>query len=159
MIKIDALREFMPTIKFKNAGITLNWVQEKITDEANVLGIPVAFRNDQVKSGNIFNQVIEDCVVLYHPDHPKDYFNFCFRIKKQGIYEFLEINDFGESKQLNKELTKEFMKEDRKGKELSYQIGSMIGSGLRTLGMNKAKIEEEKQYYACIQDILEGLCE
>lgn len=158
MIKADNLREFRPTVRYKDGnGITLQTVQEAIHHCAQNMGIPVAFRADQVKSGGLFNSSVDDCIVMYHPEHPNDYFNFCVRVSKQGTYAFVAINDFGQSKQMNKANTADFMKNDRKGKDMSYKIGSMIGQGLRTLGNSKQKLEEENNYYQCIFDIFDEI--
>lgn len=158
MIKADNLREFRPTVRYKDGqGITLQTVQEAIHHCAQNMGIPVAFRSDQVKSGSLFNVQVDDCIVMYHPEHPNDYFNFCVRVSKQGSYAFVAINDLGQSKQLKKANTSEFMQQDRKGKDMSYKISSMIGQGLRTMGSNKQKLEEENNYYQCIFDIFDEI--
>ena len=44
---------------------------------------------------------------------------------------------------------------DRQGKDLSYQIGSLIGSGLRNIGKSKQKLEEEQNYYAAVEYLLD----
>lgn len=158
MIKADELREFRPQVRYPDGeGITLSTVQEAIKDCAMKMGIPVAFKGDQVKSGGIFNGTIEDCVVMYHPEHEKDYFRFCIRVQHQGVYAFVTINDFGQSKQIAKANYAEGYKNDRQGKDLSYKIGSVIGQGVMTLGKSKAKLEEEQRYYQCITDILDEI--
>jgi len=158
MIKGDDLREFRPQVRYQNGdGITLETVTEAIKESAMNMGIPVSFRNDQVKSGGLFNGVVEECVVLYHPEHESDFFKFCIRVKRQGKYAFVYVNDFGKSKQIAKANTAEFMKNDRAGKELSYKVGSLIGQGLRTLGRNQNKLEEENNYYQCIFDIFDEI--
>lgn len=158
MIKADELREFRPQVRYQNGeGITLSTVQEAIKDCAMKMGIPVAFRGDQVKSGGFFNSSVEDCLVMYHPEHEKDYFKFCIRVKHQGMYAFVMINDFGQSKQMKKANTAEFMKQDRKGQSMSYKVGSMIGQGLRTLGKSSQKLEEENMYYQCVFDIFDEI--
>lgn len=158
MIKADELREFRPQVRYQNGeGITLSTVQEAIKDCAMKMGIPVAFRGDQVKSGGLFNSSVEDCVVMYHPEHERDYFKFCIRVKRQGVYAFVMVNDFGQSKQMNKANTAEFMKQDRKGQSMSYKVGSMIGQGLRTLGKSSQKLEEENMYYQCVFDIFDEI--
>lgn len=158
MIKADELREFRPQVRYQNGeGITLSTVQDAIKDCAMKMGIPVAFRGDQVKSGGLFNSSVEDCVVMYHPEHERDYFKFCIRVKRQGSYAFVMVNDFGQSKQMNKANTAEFMKQDRKGQSMSYKVGSMIGQGLRTLGKSSQKLEEENMYYQCVFDIFDEI--
>ena len=158
MINADELREFRPQVRYQNGeGITLSTVQEAIKDCAMKLGSPVAFRGDQVKSGGLFNTSVEDCVVMYHPEHERDYFKFCISVKRQGVYAFVMVNDFGQSKQMNKANTAEFMKQDRKGQSMSYKVGSMIGQGLRTLGKSSQKLEEENMYYQYVFDIFDEI--
>ena len=156
MIKADELREFRPTVRYQNGeGITLSTVQAAIKACAMNMGIPVAFASNQVKSGGLFNSTVEDCIVMYHPEHERDYFKFCIRVKRQGAYAFVMVNDFGQSKQMSKANTADFMKQDRKGKSMSYKVGSMIGQGLRTLGKSSQKLEEEQMYYQCVFDIFD----
>ena len=74
MIKADTLREFRPSVRYKDgSGITLQTVQSAIKDAAQSMGIPVAFYAEQVKSGGLFNSSVEDCIVTYHPEHQNDY--------------------------------------------------------------------------------------
>ncbi|MCM1178616.1 MAG: hypothetical protein NC347_00020 [Clostridium sp.] len=158
MIKDTELREFRPTVRYQNGeGITLETVRDAINECAMGMGIPIAFTSDQVKSGGMFNSSLEDCLVMYHPEHEKDYFRFCIRVRRQGLYAFVSINDFGQSKQVAKAEVAEYAKQDRQGKAMSYKVGSMIGQGLRTLGSNKAKLEEENNYYQCIFDIFDEI--
>lgn len=158
MIKSGILEEFRPRVSFKNGdGVTLENIQAAYTDCANQMGIPVAFYRDQVTSGGLFNSSVQDCLVLYHPDHMKDYFKFCIRISYQGIAAFVSVDVFGESKQINKAARDEFAREDRKGKSMSYKLGSMIGAGLANIGKNKQKLEDEQNYYRCIDALFEEI--
>lgn len=158
MIKADILREFRPVVRFKDGNdITLQTVQEAIKDCAQGMGIPVAFYAEQVKSGGLFNSSVEDCIVMYHPEHQNDYFKFCIRVSHQGTYAFVSVNDFGQSKQMAKADRAEFAREDRKGKPMSYKVGSLIGSGLANIGKSKQKLEEEQMYYQCVFDVFEEI--
>ena len=158
MIKVDALREFRPAVCYEDGnGISLEVVQEAIRNKAQSMNLPVAFYNDQVKSGSLFNSRVEDCAVLYHPEHRNDYFSFCIRVTHQGSYAFVSINDFGQSKQIDKEDRAEWAKQDRKGKAVSYKIGSMIGEGIANIGKNKQKLEEERMYYHCVRNIFDEI--
>ena len=83
MIKDKDLREFRPTVRYQGGQeITLKTVKEAIADCAAKFGIPVAFSSDQVKSGGLLNSSIEDCIVMYHPEHERDYFKFCIRVMR-----------------------------------------------------------------------------
>jgi hypothetical protein len=158
MIKADDLREFRPTVRYKDgSGLTLRAVQDAIQDCAQGMGIPVAFYTEQVKSGGVFNKTVEDCIVMYHPKHQNDYFKFCIRVSKQGNYAFVAVNDFGQSKQMKKAGRADAYKEDRKGQSMSYKVGSMIGQGITTLGKSKQKLEQEQNYYQCVFDIFDDI--
>lgn len=158
MIKADELREFRPTVRYQNGeGITLSTVQDAIKDCAMKMGLPVAFIGDQVKSGGLFNSSVEDCVVMYHPEHERDYFRFCIRVKHQGTYAFVSVNDFGKSSQMAKAERAEFGSADRKGKSMSYKLGSLAAQGLMNIGKSKQKLEEEQMYYQCIFDIFDEI--
>lgn len=158
MIKADELREFRPTVRYEDGeNVNLTVVKEAINDCAMSRGIPVAFRGDQVKSGGLFNSSVEDCIVMYHPGHASDYFNFCIRVSHQGTYAFVSVNDFGKSKQMNKAGYAESYKANRKGQSMSYKVGSLIGQGIMTIGKNKQKLEEEQMYYQCVFDIFDEI--
>ena len=103
----------------------------------------------------MFNKKIEDCIVMYHPEHRNDYFLFCIRVQQEGNLAFVAVNDFGASKQMDKFARAEYAKQDRRGKDMSYKIGSMIGSGIRNIGKSKQKLEAEQNYYDAVQYILD----
>lgn len=156
MIKADELREFRPVIRYRN-GITLSLsvIQSAIQDCAGNNGIPVAFYSDQVKSGGLLNRTIEDCIVLYHPEHPNDYFKICIRVQHQGGFAFVSAMDFGTSRQMKKAAQAEAYRQSRRGQSLSFKVGSLIGQGITSIGRSKSKLEEEEYYYGCISDILD----
>lgn len=158
MIKADHLREFRPTYRYTDGtSITLETIQEAVKDAAQKYGIPVAFTNDQVKSGGLFNSEVEDCLVLYHPEHPNDYYRVAVRINRQGIMAFVSINDFGESSQMNKHARSEANREARQGQSLSYKLGNSLVSGIMNAGKNKNKLEEEQNYYSALMSIFDEL--
>lgn len=158
MLKADSLREFRPTFRYEDGSdISLESVQTALENAANGMNIPVAFYNEQVKSGGLFNSTVEDCIVMYHPEHRNDYFKFCIRVNYQGNFAFISVNDFGQSKQMNKAGRAEAYRADRQGQSASYKIGSLIGQGLTTLGKSKQKLEEEQRYYDCIEVILDEI--
>ena len=158
MITAAEGRECRPVVRSRDGSErTVQAVQNALEAAANSIGIPVAFYEDQVKSGGIFNKTIENCIVLYHPEHQYDYFKFCIRIATEGSYAFISCNDFGQSKQMNKADRVEAYKEDRRGKSMSYKVGSIIGQGISSIGKSKQKLEEEQNYYNCISDILDDV--
>lgn len=155
MIKIDELSKFLPTYKYTGGeNVTFQVLIDNIKEEAQKYAVPVEFYNDQVKSGGIFNREIEECIVVYHPEHKTDYYNFCIRIKRVGSIVQIQTDVFGSSVQMDKFARAEKAFEDRQGKSVSYKIGSMVGSGLRNMGKNKQKLEEEELYYDTLRYVL-----
>lgn len=136
-------------------GTTLDIEQQIIEKEANEMGIPVAFSRDRIKSGGLFNKVVDDCLVIYNPEHKKDYFHFCVYLSRQGKRTYIYTKLFGKSKQMDKFDRAEAARQDRQGKELAYQLGSAVGSGLRNLGRSKRKLQDEQQYYAILGDVFD----
>ena len=75
MIKEKELRDFRPDFQYKNGReITLDFVREKLEIAMQNASAPIAFVRDQIKIGGIFNSNTVDCLVMYHPEHTKDYF-------------------------------------------------------------------------------------
>lgn len=126
-----------------------------IAEAAQEAGVSVDFYSDQVKSGGLFNKSVEDCFVMYNPEHKNDYYLICIRVQHQGNLAYVIINDFGSSSQMDKFARSEYAKQDRRGKSLSYKIGSVIGSTVRNLGKNRQKLEEEQRYYDSVQHVLD----
>lgn len=170
MLKEKDLREFRPTYRYPNGtGITLQSIQNAIRNKANQYQIPVAFASEKIKSGGMLNSTVEDCLILYHPEHQKDYYNIAISIKRQGTMAFVSANDFGESKNLKKINAKSAagsaLKQGWKnaGKEGNWSPGMSLVSGaiggavgaLRSLGGSKGKQEEENNYYGALMQILD----
>lgn len=155
MIKIDELREFYPIVAYGDStGLTLQSAQSALEECAQSRGIPIAFYNDQVQSGGVFNRTLEDCIVLYHPEHQSDYYKLCIRVSYQGVAAFVSIMDFGVSKQMKKDAQRTAYKESRKGQPLSFKVGSLIGQAVTSIGRNQSALEEEQRYYTCLTAIL-----
>lgn len=161
MIKEKDLREMRPQVRYKDGtGITLQTVKDAITDACRANGIPVAFTSDEVKYGGLIGGSTEPCLVLYHPEHAKDYFRVCIRVKHQGNYAFVQVNDFGSSTLMGNEGSKEMLKDTFKQGTGAEKVGALIGTGLRFIvkgGTNKQKLEEEQNWYAIISDIFDEI--
>lgn len=167
MIKEKELREMRPQVRFKDgADLTLETLQAAIQDHADNYGIPVAFYTDQIKYGGLIGGTVTDCIVLYHPEHEKDYFKLAIQIKHQGSYAFLSVHDFGSSKLMDNQASHDFMVSTiknswhDKNSNGSEAVGAVIGAGLRRIvkgGRNNQKLEEEQNWYTMISDIFDDL--
>jgi len=167
MIKEKELREMRPQARFKDGSdLTLETLQDAIQNLADHYGIPTAFHKDQIKYGGLIGGTVADCLVLYHPSHEKDYFQFAIQIKHQGSYAFLSVHDFGSSKLMDNQASHDLMvstvKNSWKDKNSNgtEAVGVVIGAGLRRIvkgGRNNLKLEEEQNWYSMISDIFDEL--
>lgn len=169
MIKQEELREFRPVYRYAEGNdISLQTIQNAIKDSAMKYGIPVAFEADQIKSGGLLSKTVDDCLVVYHPEHPKDYYRVAISIKRQGTIAFVYANDFGTSKNLKKIAAKENAKASVAGGWKDWMtpgsgngsdlVNGLIGGAfgaLKGLGGSKAKQQEEDNYYAALMMILD----
>lgn len=157
MIKLDELREFRPQVRYQDGmNITLKVVEDAIRNCADKMGIPVAFYPEEIKMGGLFSSIKEECLVMYHPQHRDDYFKFCIRIRRQGSYAFVTINDFGKSKLITKEGASEgaYAGAASTGGLSGVVVGAVVKSILKP---NKSKLEDEKNYYQCVFDIFDEI--
>ncbi len=159
-IKGKELHEFRPTIRYMDGeSITLHTIQAAIADAGHNYGIPIAFRDDEINNG-LFSENIP-CVVMYHPQHPHDYFGFCIQRSSQGKIALVSVSTFGTSKQMKKDAIAS-SKTGALGamvfggsRGIGYAVGAGIGKAIGSIGRSKSKLEEEKAWYGAIQGILD----
>jgi len=161
MIKEKDLREMRQPIRFKDGrSVTFSAMQEAFSEKADEHGIPIAFMIDQIKSGGLIGGGTEDCLVLYHPEHQKDYFNIAIQIRYQGNYAFVTVSDFGKSTLLGNEGSKQHLKDTFKSGSGAEKAGALLGAGIRRLakgGTNKQALQNEQMWYTIIIDIFDEL--
>ena len=145
-------------IRFQNgSGITLESVVAAVKNKAYENAVPIACYSDQIKFGGLIGGSTENCVVFYHPQHQKDYFNFVVRVSRKERYAFLAVDTIGSSKMGGKINLKETRKEATRGESLSYKVGYNITASLMSLGANRSKMEQEQDWYNMFEDILEDI--
>ena len=153
MLKEKNLVEARDQLRIQDGtGVTLSTIQDALKDCANRHGVPLAFENDQAKFGGLIGGATYDCLGAYHPDHKKDYFNFVVIVKYQGNYAFVQTfmtagADFKGS-----------FKRMVSDPDLTGAVGQLLGSGVKalfSLGRNKQKLEEERNWYAMANDIFD----
>ena len=183
MIKEKDLAEFRPQVQFRNgAAIDLKAVQNAIASFASENQIPVAFENEKVKVGGMLGGIGGkelDCVLLYHPEHKKGYFNFVITVTYQGSYAYVGVFGYGDSKLMKKQDAAAAAKAGAAnvGKSALHgilngddsmagiftgawgmakgtaKLGASIVKGLSSLGGNKEKLQEEQNWYTMVSDI------
>lgn len=135
---------FINRIRFPDGnGINLSVLQEQLQDECDANGIPVAFRNDTLKTGSLFSKQVEDVLVLYNTAHPTDYLQFLIRITHQGKYAFMDVFKVGGSKNY--------------AKYNKAADGSTTQKIFNRLTGQNAKLQEEENFYTILTDCLENV--
>ena len=152
MIKADQLKEVRKDTVYKEGkDITLLTLQKELKETAEKYQIQIAFTNDQIKSGGMFNSTTVDCLVVYHPKHPTDYFRYAVSIRRQGVMAYVSVNYFGSSKQTGKAgVSKDALSNLKEG-----NLGTAMLGGLMSLGKNKNKLEEENNFYSALDQIID----
>ena len=148
MIRRDELKQSQAGIKIKGGAgkVSYETIQAAIAAKAEEYGIPVAFENDVIRSGGLFNKQEEPCLVLYHPEHPHDYFRNCITFHTQGIVAYIDINYYGFSALTGQKNTKE-------ERESSDSFGRFLLGKLTKV--DSVGYEAEYSYYDAIKDIIE----
>ena len=140
----DLTMEWIPQVRFPDGNnVNLMTVREAIENEAAENGIPVAFREDQLKVGGMFNKQIEDVLIMYNPDHANDYLKFLIRVQHMGKYAFMHVFNMGGSKNYR----------NSNVAAAGGAIGTITKIG-GLLGGANAKLQQEEQYYTILADVL-----
>lgn len=184
MLRERELSNFRPQVRIQDGGaVTLGTVQEAVKACAEEHGIPMAFETDQIKFGGMIGGHVEDCLILYHPEHPKDYFVFPVTVSYQSNYAYVSIFCAGESRQMKKQDAAASAKagaaavgksawkgilnhDDSIGGIFTGAAGVAAGSaklakslvnGIKGLGSNPEKLQMEKNWYDMVGDVIDEI--
>lgn len=159
-IKEKELDECRPTIRYMDStNITLENFGAWLGEKAQMYGAPVSLAYDTVSRGLFGGGA--PCLVLYHPQHPHDYFRFCILISYQGSIALVSTYLCGRSTQMKKEA----ISQAKTGAGwaalfggavgIGYAVGSGVRKAVNALGKSKSKLEEERTWYGAIHGILD----
>ncbi|MBQ4429019.1 MAG: hypothetical protein II871_04530 [Clostridia bacterium] len=141
-------RRFIDRVRFQDgSNVTLEVIRSYIQDKADSYGIPIAFNADTVKTGSLFNKQSEDVLVLYNTQHP-EYIKFIIRVSYQGTYAFLDVFQFGASKNIRNE-----------NQASGFSTGAIFKSLINSATGHKQKLEDENNYYTILHDCFMSLIE
>lgn len=165
MIKDKDLRQYQKPIRYTNGSdITLESARSAFMNRAMNYQIPLEISMDQVKSGGMFNSEIQDCLVLFNPQHKKEYIQYVVTIRRQGTMAFVSVDNYGTSKNATKLSfgnnagadfkTAIFSKNEN---ESAIALGRAIGGALRSIGGSKSKVQEEQMWYGAMAQIIEDI--
>ena len=73
---------------------------------------------------------VEDCIVLFHPDHKRDYFTFAIRVAHRGSSAIISIDGFGRSKLMKADESRQRMEENAKGYLKEAVFGKCISQDM-----------------------------
>jgi hypothetical protein len=138
---MSELREIHPVLCYAPKGdtVTFKAIENLIKKEANKYGVPVAFAHDEIISDNDGSIVIEDCLIVFHPEHIHDYIKIVFRIKRDGDKAFIIKNEYGTSPRM----TSTDM----------FEEASKLRNSFMQIVENDKELEVEKRYYLAIHSI------
>ena len=159
-----------PTRYMEGSVITLENIRSLLQDKFDSYQIPVEFEDEKL-TGALTN----DCLVLCHPNHKKDYFKWVFYIARQGTMAVVYVTTTGtskNSKSLNlrgdagaalKSNWITAMDMAKNGSPVGMKIVSggvaALAKGLLSLGGSKAKAQEEEMWYGAVAGIIsEVIC-
>jgi len=141
----------------KGESLTLFDLRELIKKTADGYQIPVAFGEDQIQSGGILNKTAMDCLIMFHPEHPNDYFHNAITMRKQGLMHYMSVYYYGTSKQFKNAAAaasaKDSLRDSLTGRGDGFAMAGAVISGLKSIGRNKAKFQEEEDYYHALAQI------
>jgi len=145
MILVSELHELHPIYCYCPKGDTVTFASIKnlLVKTAKQAGVPVAFAFDEIKSEKSGDIIIEDCLIVYHPEHRHDYFNIVFRIRREGDTAYISKNEYGKSRLLS-------------NTENIFDTNDFYNSTEHGAYEDKER-EREKQYYLALHSIFSFL--
>ncbi len=179
-INAKDLMEYSEPIRYTDgANATLSLVRECVEEKAEEYGASIRCSMDTVESGGWLNKVSTPCLLVYHPSHQSDYYNFCITRSAQGNTAVFQVWFAGKSRQMSKEQFQQSTRVfDGSGARTAglgmlgggaFGIGAAVGGlvggtiragvkaaakGFNALTMDKAALQQEKEWYGFIGSIL-----
>lgn len=174
-------------IKAKDLEIMTSWnsmndlemMRKELKDNINSGDYLVSIEYDKIVEGTLFNAKEYDCIKIYHPEYPTDYFYYCIFIKEEkgnavahvcigGKSKQLKLDDYLKSKKIfDGTITKGIKEGAAKGG--SFGVGWAVGgvalgitkAGVRTVGKgiaalmrDKEAIASEESWYSQMQELI-----
>ncbi len=152
------------TVKGKQLG--LPEISRMIQSIAQSNGIELSIETNQIKKGGMINSSTVECLVLYHPSHRRDYYNFA--LVNDGA--ILALYSFGESKNQKKLKNRQVganvfsngLKQANQNASLGKDVGLVLTAGafvggikaLSGIGGSKDKQKEEDAFYSMIVELV-----
>lgn len=78
-------------------GMSIELLEGHAAEFSEQFGVPLAWEADQVDNGEAAKQPIQDCLVLFNPDHKDDYYKIVVDFEVPTKLAFLNASITGES--------------------------------------------------------------
>ena len=131
MIKNDFLQmSEIPVYQIQNDNVTLEAIKTLITEEMGKKGLSVLIKNDEIKSGGLFNSSKTPCI------------KYCITAQKQGVTTIVTTFTWGYSELRAKEMVAQHKRE-------SSVLGNIFSKGA-----SKTQMIEENFYYQTLEEII-----
>ena len=144
----------------KGEKITLLEIRQRIKEAAEDFGIALTYGEDQVQAGGMFSKTVQDCLTLYHPEHPNDYFRNAITVRNQGNMYYVSVYYYGQSKQMKNAAQAANaganLKDAVLGDGGGWALAGAALSGLKSLGGNKQKLQAEQDYYHALARVFDA---
>ena len=177
-VRNKELEEVRDPVRYMNGSeVTLEALKEALEEAAENYGIPLRITEDEVEY-SLFSSQRTPCLVIEHPKHDCDYYNFCIQRKAQGNTCVISVSSFGRSSQMAKEQfaanTKVFDGAGSRGTVVGVLRGGAVGAGfamgsaamglakggikalakgINALTRDSGALEEEKGWYDVVFSI------
>ncbi|MBE6976595.1 MAG: hypothetical protein E7439_05310 [Ruminococcaceae bacterium] len=140
-------------------SITFKSITVQLSTLASSRDVPLAFGNEEIKSGSLLNSNTVDCLIMFHPQYEAKYNYYVFSIARQGKYAFVDIYLSGTSKQgLAMEAKEQILSGNLSSLTSSGKgrvIGALIGSTINgSMFKTKDSFKEEERWYTMVNDLL-----
>lgn len=143
-------------------AMTLASIKQYLEGKCQRSNVPVVVEQDQMKCGNLLNKDNRECLVVMNGEHKRNYIQYVLVFKQEYGRTYISYRLMGESKDMGKEARKEGARDARNAYAsqqggIGAHLGAAMGNAIGGIGAGKraARIENEKQYYSMISQIIE----
>ena len=126
-------------------AINLQMIKKRILDiNEESYGLPIEIREDQIKSGGMFNSSVDPCLLVINTKYRADYFGYAIMLKKQGKTATVDLHYWGTSKWTGRANEVERRK----------KTGGLGGALLNiAFSVNEKEMQAEYEYYSMLEEI------
>lgn len=181
MIKEKDLQEITSWNYDPNPDFDLAVIEQALSNNIEEYNYLAKVEYEKISSGSLFNPKEYDCIKLYNPEHPTDYFYYCILLSKERRSDVVSVFLAGKSTQLKMD---DYLKNTKifdgtisgslslgalRGGSVGVgmAVGGVaagltkagirgIGKGIAALTRDKEAVAAEESWYAEAQELIGG---